>query len=106
MGLLQVTPSHRIMVPCEGNDSQALLACDLQAGDEVLCLSGLQKLLAISSEIADVDVLAITFQPDKAVAVFFPPDAILTKGAKKKQVRRGIKNNFEHFDTDSDVGMP
>lgn len=41
------------------------------------------------------DVLAITFNPDKAVAAFPPPEepVLLTKGLTQKKMRRGGMGN-------------
>lgn len=43
------------------------------------------------SKVEETDVLAITFNPDKAVAAFPPPEepVVLTKGITQKKMRRG-----------------
>jgi len=114
---LRVTPNHRVVVPARsGNRSGSdALARTLEIGDEVLCDAGtVQKLTQVTMMDERAEVLAIAFQPDKAVAVFLPPAAIQTKGVKNTKKRRG--GNGKHFeygtensvlpdfaDTDSDI---
>ena len=51
-------------------------------------------LSAFQSQVEDQEVLAITFNPDKAVACFPPPQqpVLLTKGRAPKRIRRGGMN--------------
>lgn len=90
------TPSHHVLVP--GRNSQTpyedVQANSLRAGDLVICSDDQsRKLLSVREVVkpGEVEVLKIVFEPDMPVAVFKPPLTILTKGNKKKKLRRGQK---------------
>lgn len=91
--ILKVIASHRVMVPSSdgvGQHSEAL-AGELRAGDWVICSSGTARQLSRVEALEEQEpVMAITFQPDEAVAAFQLPEAILTRGqvARPKRATR------------------
>lgn len=85
-----ITPSIRVIVP--GGE---VCAKDLKCGDPVMCSDGTIRHLANAREKIlpeSVEMLEITFKPDLAVCVYKAPLAILTKGQKKKPLRRSRMN--------------
>eukprot|EP00435_Cladocopium_sp_Y103_P029882 s361_g7.t1 len=84
---LVVSPDHRILVP--GN--KTVQAKELEVGSEVI-LDGTQaKLTSMDWKSTPTMVLKISFRPDLPVAAFMRPPSILSKGSRKKQLRRGKK---------------
>lgn len=64
----------------------------MRLGDAVLCRSGEQQLVQIEHFPTDSEtVQEITFRPDLAVEALAGRDAILTKGHKTREARRGGK---------------
>lgn len=93
--LLRVTPEHRVpALRGDGGSFGDVPAKDLCAGDRVY-VDGEPVELTSTTPISDkVQVLKITFKPDKPVAVFTPPPKILSKGhaSSKMPIRRGGMN--------------
>jgi len=95
---MKVTPSHRVLAPSQGTTDVSpveIRAEKLQVGDHVLCSGGsVKKLTQVAKLPVQVEVLAITFYPDEAVAVFLPPtEPILTKGHFPVRIRRPTRRS-------------
>lgn len=104
--MLTVTENHRMMTPavgCAASSQQEVKAYQLAAGDAVMCKTKEGKIVA--RQLTDVfvmnieesnsasEVFEVTFKPDKPVAVFQVPSTLLSKGFKKKPVRRGHRKS-------------
>jgi len=110
---LQVTGNHRIVVPSSTQGIQEgiqdVRATDLQIGDSIICKTkegGSARrvvtniVLMLVDDAEEFDVLELTFRPDVPVAVFQEPsEALLTKGFKKKKVRRTLKSKVGRNET-------
>jgi len=111
------TPSHHVFVPARRDQTKQpsvdicsvrqlttlyedVPAKDLQVGDMVVCSDCMPRKLSSIREIAKpekVKVLKIAFKPDMPVSVFKPPLTVLTKGNKKKDLRRSRKGKQPQF---------
>jgi len=103
---LTVTGNHRMMTPmagCAGVPQQEVKAYQLEKGSIVMCKSKEGNIAA--RELTDVyvmnieeshpalEVLEIAFKPDEPVAVYQATSTLLSKGFKKKPVRRGHRKS-------------
>lgn len=90
---LLVTADHRVVV--QGDEGlEDHLAGDLRLGMKVVCNDGKPRELtiAVTSEL-ETAVVALKFTPDEAVAAhMLPTHVILTKGQRKRAIRRSQKH--------------
>merc|ERR1712032_1556019 len=96
---LLVTHNHRMLAswPCS-EAPRDVQAGTLQIGDSVFCkevgsmrLRQLTDVRVFANDDVEHEVYEITFSPDEPVAVFQEPsECLLSKGYKKKAVRRGL----------------
>lgn len=88
--VLLVTDSHRVTV-LRGGRKETIEAGALRVGQHVCCSSGEQVLIEVERVNLAERVVQITFFPDIDVEVFNVRSAILTRGHKESQKRRGKK---------------
>lgn len=99
---LQVTPNHRVPVYDSDPEPRSSIksAEELQVGDRVSCNDGQVRALTVVEAVAYEEpsaVLAISFSPDRPVAVIDATGAgIATLGVRKRQLRRGGMNRRGH----------
>lgn len=111
---LTVTGNHRMLAPQVNMVSTDAVrdvnAAVLQVGDFIICKTQDGSIprqltdvcLITFEEGAEEDVIEITFNPDEPVAVFQEPSSVLlSKGVKKKHMRRGLRKNRGHGETSS-----
>lgn len=94
---LVVSDDHRILV--RGN--QTVLAKELSKDKQVMLDGKTKAKLTFVERLKPTMVLKISFRPDLAVRAFMVPPAILSKGSRKRNFRRG-NNQGEAGDAGSD----
>eukprot|EP00435_Cladocopium_sp_Y103_P024068 s4213_g5.t2 len=97
------TPNHRVIVP----GGTAVKAIDLKVGSLVMCSDCMPKKVRGKKEfiVEEQEVLAITFNPDKAVACFLAQDqpVVLSMGLTSKPLRRARMNRRAWPQMDAEV---
>jgi hypothetical protein len=99
--VMTVTASHRVMV--RRGDMVPARAGSLRVGDDVVCCSGVQRIVHVYQQRAWVSVVEIKFQPDSPVHTIPPDvDSILTKGSGRGRRSRqhqatSVTNTYDPF---------
>jgi len=94
---IEVTPDHRVPID-RGGQKFDVQAKDLQEGDSVLVDNEFAVITKAAPLHKKVEVVKLTFNPDKPVGVHPPVPAIGTKGHWKKPVRRSQGQNKKKRD--------
>eukprot|EP00435_Cladocopium_sp_Y103_P056356 s571_g19.t1 len=84
---LVVSPDHRVLVP----GHKTAKAEELSEGDEVILDGFPARLSSCEWKTGKTLVIRLGFKPDLPVAALMRPSSILSKGFRKKQLRRSLK---------------
>lgn len=83
---LLVTSSHRVVIPSEKGEVEALAGA-LQLGQAVCCSDGTRMLSHVAKSFQEIEVFEILFDPDEPIEAWSPPiGAILTKGKCRPKI--------------------
>lgn len=99
---LTVSPEHRVVIP----GGQSVQATELDVGRKVLLMGGIEATLtSFNRRREPTTVLKIAFTPDYPVCAFMELSGILSRGYRRRPLRRGLRRGSEALGVDN-VSMP
>jgi len=102
LAAIELSPKHRVVIP----GGQSVQATELGVGRKVLLMGGIEATLtSFNRRTEPTIVLKIAFTPDYPVCAFMELSGILSRGYRRRPLRRSLRRGSEASGVDN-VSMP